>query len=111
MDKIAEFVRKKRVIHDDTIKVEVKEVKIPWYKRPLDASEFLTRKGKDKKYYVHHKEWSKRVWIGPYDTTKDSDAIIDAYVVESLRTTALDKKQNTVIHSLIVEDEQLFFEN
>ena len=109
MDKIAEFVRKKRIIHDETPKVEIKEVKTPWYKRPLEASEFITRKGKNKKYYIQHKEWSKRVWIGPYENIKEVDSIIKSYVNESLKTT-LDKKVNSNVHSLTVEDE-LFFED
>jgi hypothetical protein len=109
MDKIAEFVRKKRVIHDETPKVEIKEVKIPWYKRPLEASEFIIRKGKDKKYYIQHKEWSKRVWIGPYKNKNEVDTIIESYVVESLKFTSLDKKVNNTVHSLIVEDEKIFF--
>jgi hypothetical protein len=110
VDKIAEFVRKKRVIHDDEVKnVEIKEVKIPWYKRPLEASEFVTRKGKDKKYYVQHNEWSKRVWIGPYNNENEAKSIIESYVFESLRTASLDKKTNNKIHSIIIENEKEFF--
>lgn len=109
VDKIAEFVRRKRVIHDDIKTVEIKEVKIPWYKRPLEHDEFISRQGVDGKLYVHHKEWSNRVWIGPYKNEKETKEIIDSYVNASLRTPSLDKKTNSKVHSLIVENEKEFF--
>ena len=109
MDKIAEFVRRNRVIQDITKKVEIKEVKIPWYKRPLEYNEFTTRKGKDGKFYIQHCEWSKRVWVGPYKNDMETKIIIDSYVTESLKTTSLEKKSNEMIHSIIVEDENKFF--
>ena len=108
-DKIAEFVRRKRVIHDDVKTVEIKEVKIPWYKRPLAHDEFITKESKDGKLYVRHKEWSRRIWIGPYKNETETKEIIDSYVNESLRTTSLDKKVNSNVHSLIIENEKEFF--
>jgi len=109
VDKIAEFVKRKRVIHDNVKTVEIKEVKIPWYKRPLEHGEFITRESKDGKLYVHHKEWSKRVWIGPYKTETETKEIIDSYVDASLKTPSLDKKTNSNVHSIIIEDESEFF--
>ena len=109
MNRIAEFVNKKRVICD-TKRVELKEIKVPWYRRPLDHSEFFSREGKDGKFYVHHKEWAKRVWIGPYDNITDAKEIINSYVLESCKDT-LDKKPTNNIHSIIVENESNFFKH
>ena len=107
MDNIADFVAKKRKkVTVETIEEKIK--KLPWYRRPISKEAFTTRKGKDKKLYVHHCEWSEHVWIGPYDTTKDVDCIIDSYVTESLRTP-LDKKQTNLIHSVFVDDVDDFF--
>lgn len=109
MDKIAEFVRKNRAVCETPKKVEIKEVKVPWYRRPLEHNEFITRKAKDGKYYIHHGEWSKRVWIGPYKNEVETNIIIDSYVTESLKSTLVQKAANQMIHSIIVEDEKEFF--
>ena len=126
MNKIAEFVNKKRVIHADlrelpkidaeslkghTNDVEFKpkgEKKTPWYKRPLERNEFSYRKAKDNKFYVRHKEWSKKTWIGPYDTEHDVNVIVTSYVLESLKEP-LDRKTNKNIHSICVENDNVFF--
>ena len=105
-DKIAEFVRRKRKIAAQ--KVEIKEVKAPWYKRPIDRNAFTIRMGKDNNYYVQHNEWSKRTWIGPYSDAVDAYMIIESYVMESLKGT-LDKKPMDSVHSLVVENEKDFF--
>ena len=105
-DKIAEFVRRKRKIAAQ--KVEIKEVKTPWYRRPIDRNAFTVRMGKDNNYYVHHNEWSKRTWIGPYSDAVDAHMIIESYVMESLKGT-LDKKPMDSVHSLVVENEKDFF--
>ena len=105
-DKIAEFVRRKRKAAIQ--KAEIKEVKTPWYRRPIDRNAFTVRMGKDNNYYVHHNEWSKRTWIGPYSDTVDVLMIIESYVMESLKGT-LDKKPMDSVHSLVVENEKDFF--
>ena len=105
-DKIAEFVRRKRKIAAQ--KVEIKEVKAPWYKRPIDRNAFTVRMGKDNNYYVQHNEWSKRTWIGPYSDVVDAHIVIESYVMESLKGT-LDKKPMDSVHSLVVENEKDFF--
>ena len=81
---------------------------IPWYKRPLDKNEFKHKLAKNGRYYVRHQEWSDRVWIGPYRDISDVNAIIESYVVESLKNT-LDKKYNESIHSVIVDNPAEFF--
>ena len=107
MDKIAEFVKKKRIIHN-LEKPSIQEVKVPWYKRPLNKSEFTTRQAKNGKFYVRHDEWGKKTWIGPYNNTSETNWIIDSYVLESLKEP-LDKKTNNNIHSVVIEDENIFF--
>lgn len=105
-DKIAEFVRRKHKIA--TQKVEIKEVKTPWYRRPIERDAFTIKMGKDNNYYVQHNEWSKRTWIGPYKDTVEAHLIIESYVMESLKGT-LDKKPMDSVHSLVIENENDFF--
>ena len=106
-DKLAQFVRKKRVIRDTT-PIGIKEVKIPWYLRPIKREAFTVRVGKDKKFYAQHNEWSKRIWIGPYSSQKAVDNIIESYVTESLKGS-LERKQSDSIHSIVIENEKEFF--
>ena len=107
MDKLKEFILRKRVVKDSQT-TEIKEVKIPWYKRPLERSEFYYRKAINDKLYVRHEEWAKHTWIGPYDTKKDVENVVDAYVRESFKAP-LDRKENRNIHSITVENEPQFF--
>ena len=80
----------------------------PWYKRPLDKNEFSYKLAKNGRYYVRHKEWSARTWIGPYKEVKDANSIIESYVVESLKGP-LDKKYSSDIHSVIIDNPAEFF--
>lgn len=108
-DKIAAFVKKKRTIKD-TKSVEIKEVKTPWYRRPILREAFIIKIGIDKKFYLQHEEWSSRVWVGPYDTEKKANEIIDSYVTESLKGS-LERKPMDSVHSIIVENGKDFFKS
>lgn len=107
MSDIASFVasRRKQVKVES---VEDKIKKLPWYRRPIEKTSFVSRKAKDGKLYVHHCEWAKEVWIGPYNTDKDVLGIINAYVEQSLKSS-LDKAPSNVIHSVWVDDDKKFF--
>ncbi len=108
MDNIADFVKRKRKVNVQ--KTEIKEVKTPWYRRPIEREAFSIKEGKDGKFYAQHNEWSKRVWIGPYTSMDKVNKIIDAYVDESLKGT-LAKKTMDSIHSVIIEDGQSYFKS
>ena len=108
MDNIADFVKRKRKVNVQ--KTEIKEVKAPWYRRPIEREAFSIKEGKDGKFYAQHNEWSKRVWIGPYASMDKVNKIIDAYVDESLKGT-LAKKTMDSIHSVIIEDERSYFKS
>ena len=108
MDNIADFVKRKRKVNVQ--KAEIKEVKTPWYRRPIEREAFSIKEGKDGKFYAQHNEWSKRVWIGPYVSMDKVNKIIDAYVDESLKGT-LAKKTMDSIHSMIIEDGQSYFKS
>lgn len=108
MDNIADFVKRKRKVNVQ--KAEIKEVKTPWYRRPIEREAFSIKEGKDGKFYAQHNEWSKRVWIGPYASMDKVNKIIDAYVDESLKGT-LAKKTMDSIHSVIIEDGQSYFKS
>lgn len=108
MDKIGEFVLKKRKV-SNTKGFEIKEERLPWYKRPIERTDFHYRKGKDGKLYVQHNEWSKKTWIGPYDNKTEVENIVESYVMESLKAP-LHRKTNSNIHSITVDDEPRFFE-
>ena len=105
---ISDFLTKRKARHS----VKVTEVPTPsiepWYKRPLDKSEFSYKLAKNGRYYVRHKDWSNRTWIGPYKEVKDVDSIIESYVVESLKGP-LDKKYSSDIHSVIIDNPADFF--
>jgi hypothetical protein len=105
---ISNFISKRRA---RITKPEIKPLTdkpTPWYKRPLDKSEFSHKLAKNGRYYVRHKEWGERVWIGPYRNINDVNAIIDSYVVESLKGS-LDRKYDESIHSLIIDNPEEFF--
>lgn len=108
MGNIADFVKRKRKVNVQ--KAEIKEVKTPWYRRPIEREAFSIKEGKDGKFYAQHNEWSKRVWIGPYASIDKVNKIIDAYVDESLKGT-LAKKTMDSIHSVIIEDGGSYFKS
>lgn len=82
----------------------------PWYKRPLEKGEFTHRLAKNGRYYVRHKEWSERVWIGPYKNLDDVEAIVDSYIVQSL-SSSLDKvgSNSSTVHSVVIDNPEDFF--
>ena len=108
MTDIASFVSKHRK-QIKNISIEEKVNKLPWYKRPIERSAFTSKKAKDGKYYVRHIEWAERIWIGPYDTLKDANKIIDSYVekssIEPLNRIITDNG----VHSVYIEDVKSFF--
>jgi hypothetical protein len=107
MTDIASFVAKKRKqVKVETVEDKIK--KLPWYRRPIERTAFVSRKAKDGNLYVHHCEWTKEVWIGPYKNDKEVLDIINAYVEESLKSP-LDRAPRNSIHSVWVEDYNKFF--
>ena len=106
---LSSFIRKRRKTPSVCVnKASIKEVKLPWYKRPLDKSEFTTRIAKNGKYYIKHAEWSKRIWVGPYSTQKEADEIIESYVIESLKDS-IARKVNNKVHSVTIDNENDFW--
>lgn len=103
---MSKFFRKRE--NKISVKHPVSETKVPWYRRPLDKSEFTYKFAKNGRYYARHNEWSKRVWIGPYKDISDVNSIIDSYVTESLKGS-LNRGYNEEIHSVIIEDPEEFF--
>jgi hypothetical protein len=88
--------------------VEVKTVKQAWYQRPLQEDEFIVKKGKDNKFYIRHDEWSETIFIGPYKDTYDVNEIIKSYVKASLEMS-LDKKLDSRVHSISIDNPKEFF--
>ena len=108
-DRIAEFVRKRRPF-SITKAVEpknIKEVELPWYKKPILKEDFHTKRGMDGLYYAQHNAWSKRTWIGPYSSNAEADKIIESYIMESLKGS-LEHKSMDSVHSVIIENENFF---
>ena len=91
-----------------SINHQVTELNVPWYKRPLDKSEFSYKLAKNGRYYARHNEWGKRIWIGPYKDVSDMTAIIDSYITESLKGS-LDRKYDESIHSVVIDNPEEFF--
>jgi hypothetical protein len=86
----------------------VAQEKLPWYKRPLERTEFMFKMARNGKYYIRHKEWGKGIWIGPYINVVDVENVIGSYLVESLKQP-LDRKTNSNVHSLTIDNETEFF--
>ena len=102
------FIRKRRN-KENTIPVQTLDIKpTPWFKRPLEKNEFSYKLAKNGKYYVKHKEWGSNIWIGPYHSMENVNQIIESYVIESLKAP-LDKKTNSEVHSVIIDNPENFF--
>jgi hypothetical protein len=107
--KLKEYITKRRKGIVETSKVEVSTTKpVAWYKRPLESSEFITKKGKDGNFYVKHNEWSKTIWIGPYSSTEETRSIIDSYVDTSLKL-GIEHKVDSRVHSITIDNPDDFF--
>jgi hypothetical protein len=105
---ISTFVAK----HRKTIKepsISEKIDKLPWYKKPIERSAFISRKGKDGNLYVRHKEWSEKIYIGPYTTKKEVKDIIDSYVNKSAEKPLNKIVSENDIHSVYVDNLKEFF--
>ena len=106
---LSSFIKKKRktspVYPTRTIAVDEK---LPWYKRPLERDEFIFKLAKNGKYYIKHKEWGKKIWIGPYDSLLSVENIITSYLLESLKGQ-IDKKVDSNVHSVVIQNEDEFF--
>jgi NAD(P)H-nitrite reductase large subunit len=105
---LSAFIKKRRKKAEITPVVVTKETFVPWYKRPLDKSEFSYKLAKNERYYVRHKEWGRTTWIGPYRTLESVNDVIESYVIESLKTT-LDKKVHSNVHSVTIDNPEEFF--
>lgn len=104
---IGVFVKNRRKeIKVESITDKIK--KLPWYRRPLERHEFISRKGRDGKFYVQHNEWHKSIFVGPYKTVGEANDIIESYVCESNKIH-LDKKVDSRVHSIQIEDYETFF--
>ena len=108
MTSISEFVSKHRK-QVKNVSIEEKVSNLPWYQRPIERSAFTSRKAKNGKHYVRHKEWAEKIWIGPYNTLKDVDEIIDSYVKMSAVAPLNRITSNREIHSVYIEDINKFF--
>lgn len=109
MDKIGIFIKNRRKeVKVETIADKVR--KLPWYRRQLERKEFTYQKGNDGHFYVRHQDWSKTIWIGPYKTEGEAEAIISSYLTESQKTY-LDKKLDNRVHSVQIENYESFFKN
>ena len=107
-DKVASFVASSRKKNKKEQSVEqLTPTELPWYKRPLDASEFTIRKGSDKAFYARHNEWPPRVNIGPYKTEKEASSVVSLYVEASI----IKDKESLLggkIHSVVIDDDNFF---
>lgn len=107
MNKIAEFIKSRRKEEKVESICEI-IAKTPWYRRQLTRDEFIHKKAKDGKFYVQHNEWHRTIWIGPYKDKDEAEEIITSYLEES-KKSHLDRKIDSKVHSLKIEDELSFF--
>jgi hypothetical protein len=108
---LSQFIKKRRKPTSLEITKPVTHVtqeKLPWYKRPLERTEFTSKMARNGNYYIRHKEWGKGIWIGPYTCVADVEKVITSYLVESLKQP-LDRKVDNNVHSLTIDNEEEFF--
>lgn len=92
---------KTTVVIETKVDDSVEKEPLKWFELPIQKSDFKT-KTIDKQHYAQHKEWNKRVWIGPYDSKKELDKVILLYVDE-MKKNVLERNLYNV-HSVIIED-------
>ena len=66
----------------------------------LKKNDFIKKEFKGL-FYGQHKEWKKRIWIGPYKTEDELDKVINSYVKETKKDTLNRNIKN--IHSILLD--------
>jgi hypothetical protein len=106
-EKLKEYINKRRSLKEIKT-VEIVTVRPPWYKRPLFENEFVVKTGRNKKLYIRHNEWSKNIFIGPYNNLDETSEIIKSYIDASLEIN-LNKKLDSRVSSIRIEHPEDFF--
>ena len=93
--------KKKQKNENIEIKKEIKKEK-KWFELPMKKENFSIIE-KDNKFYSHYSEWKENIYIGPYDTEKELNQVIDMYVKETKKTDLLKRNFNVEkIHTIIL---------
>lgn len=96
---VAEKKKTKNNKNVEEVILEVNENK--WYDLPMLREDFTIIE-KDNKYYGHYSKWKDCVYIGPYDTEKDLQTVIDMYVKETKKKDKLKRKFNVNLIKTII---------
>lgn len=83
-------------IKTEEIKEENKELK--WHQKPMKKEKFKVQEI-DNKFFAQYDEWKENIWIGPYDTEKDVNDVINMYVKETKKKPINRIMKN--IHSIL----------
>ena len=74
-----------------------------WFEKQITKEQFETKVSKDGKFYGHHVEWKKTIWIGPYDTEDELMKVINSYVSITKKPFGQRKSLKNV-HSVIMTE-------
>lgn len=80
-----------------------RQVEPKWFQKQITADQFEIKQNKDGKYFAHHEEWKKTIWIGPYDTEEEINKVIDSYVSVTKRPFGKRKELKNV-HSILMDE-------
>ena len=89
----------KKGIKKEEILTEPKELK--WYELPMLRENFTITE-KDGKYYGHYSTWKDCIYIGPYDTEKELQTVIDMYIKETKKKDLLKRRFNVNLIKTII---------
>lgn len=93
----------RKKVEDKEKPTEKKDVKKTSYNKwdNLKKEDFIT-KVVGGRYYGRHKEWSTKIWIGPYKTENELDKVINSYVKETKKDVLYRNIKN--VHSVIMDE-------
>lgn len=95
--------RKQTLIKEESSLKEEKIVTIKekqWWEFPMKKTFFKIEKYEDK-FYAQYKDWNENIWIGPYDSEKQLNAVIKSYVEETKKPVMNRNIEN--IHSIVLK--------
>ena len=82
-----------------------KPKKLKWFQKQITADQFVTRKGKNGKFYGHHTDWKSKIWMGPYDTEEELNKVIASYASTTKKPFG-QRKEIKNLHSVIIEENE-----
>lgn len=77
--------------------------KEPWYKKTLNADDFIIKHDKDNNFYARHTEWKNTTWIGPYGSKEELEKVLKSYINNTKKPYG-ERKEVKNLHSAILNE-------